>query len=171
MLELFLFLLLLNFDAFLTGLAFGIAGVRITMTACLLISSTTAIFFGCSMLLGTQLLAYFPFNILSKASFLFLLAFTVYLVAKYCGQSSRSSLAGLWRQPANLDNNADKRISAREAAVLGVALALDSLGGGLAFGLLQEAICLYTLLSAICCLVLLISSNLLGQYIINNLAK
>lgn len=171
MLERFLFLLLLNFDAFLTGMAFGIARVHIKITACCVIAAISALFFGLAMGLGIQIMACFPFEILSKISFLFLMAFTLYLIWKYCSQSSRSSFAGLWRQPEQVDNNADKKISAREAIVLGIALALDSLGGGLAFGLLRENIGVYTMLSGICCMALLFGANRLGQYIINNLTK
>ena len=135
--ELCLFLLLLNFDAFLTGLAFGFAGVRITSGACLLVAALSAL----------------------------------YLIAKYCGQNSRNGLAGLWRRPEAVDNNADKRITPKEAALLGVALALDSLGGGLALGILLENVWLYTLLSAVFCYILLVFANRLAYYIARNLQK
>lgn len=169
--ELCLFLLLLNFDAFLTGLSFGVAGVKITSPACLLVAVLSALFFAAAMGLGDWLFAWLPTELLSRLALVFLLLFTVYLIAKYCGQGSKSGLSGLWRRPAALDNNADKCISLKEAALLGVALALDSLAGGLALGILLDDFLLYVLLSAIFCYYLLAFANRLGQYIVGNLQK
>ncbi len=169
--ELCLFLLLLNFDAFLTGLAFGFAGVRITSGACLLVAALSALFLALAMNVGGWLFAWLHAEILSKLALGFLLCFTLYLIAKYCGQNSRNGLAGLWRRPEAVDNNADKRITPKEAALLGVALALDSLGGGLALGILLENVWLYTLLSAVFCYILLAFANRLAYYIARNLQK
>lgn len=169
--ELCLFLLLLNFDAFLTGLAFGFAGVRITPGACLLVAALSALFLAAAMNVGGWLFSWLHAEWLSRLALVFLLLFTLYLIAKYCGRDSRSGLSGLWRRPDKLDNNADKRISTREAALLGVALALDSLGGGLALGVLLEHVWLYTLLSALFCYFLLAFANRLGCYIVHNLQK
>ena len=116
MLELCLFLLLLNFDAFLTGLAFGFAGVRITNAACLLVSGLGALFLGLSMSAGGWLSALLHTELLSRLALVFLLLFTLYLIVKYCGKEGRGQLGGLWRRPARLDNNADKQISPGEAA-------------------------------------------------------
>ena len=168
--ELCLFLLLLNFDAFLTGLAFGFAGVRITSGACLLVAALSALFLALAMNVGGWLFAWLHAEILSKLALGFLLCFTLYLIAKYCGQNSRSGLAGLWRRPDRCANF-DKRITPKEAALLGVALALDSLGGGLALGILLENVWLYTLLSAVFCYILLAFANRLAYYIAHNLQK
>ncbi len=160
--ELCLFLLLLNFDAFLTGLAFGFAGVKITNPACLLVAALSALFLAAAMGLGGWLFAWLPTELLSRLALVFLLLFTVYLIAKYCGHGSKSGLNGLWQRPSALDNNADKRISLREAVALGVALALDSLAGGLALGILLDSFWLYAMLSAIFCYYLRALANRLG---------
>ena len=96
MLELCLFLLLLNFDAFLTGLAFGFAGVRITNAACLLVSGLGALFLGLSMSAGGWLSALLHTELLSRLALVFLLLFTLYLIVKYCGKEGRGQLGGLW---------------------------------------------------------------------------
>ena len=95
MLELCLFLLLLNFDAFLTGLAFGFAGVRITNAACLLVSGLGALFLGLSMSAGGWLSALLHTELLSRLALVFLLLFTLYLIVKYCGKEGRGQLGGL----------------------------------------------------------------------------
>ena len=171
MLELCLFLLLLNFDAFLTGLAFGFAGVRVTNGACLLVAALSALFLAAAMGAGGWLFGWLHTELLSKLALVFLLLFTLYLIGKYCGKESRFGLAGLWRRPAAVDNNADKRISLREAAMLGVALAVDSLAGGLALGILVDNLWAYVLLSAIFCYFLLAFANQLGYYVAHNLQK
>ncbi len=171
MLELCLFLLLLNFDAFLTGLAFGFAGVRITNAACLLVSGLGALFLGLSMSAGGWLSALLHTELLSRLALIFLLLFTLYLIVKYCGKEGRGQLGGLWRRPARLDNNADKQISPGEAAWLGVALAVDSVGGGLALGMLLPGPWVSAGLSALFCFCLLAGSNRLAYYIVHNLQK
>lgn len=168
--ELCLFLLLLNFDAFLTGLAFGFAGVRISNAACLLVAALSALFLAAAMRFGGWLAGWLQFAWLSKLALAFLLLFTLYLIVKYC-RGTDNGLSGLWRRPAALDNNADKCISLKEAAWLGVALALDSLGGGLALGILLTRFWQYMLLSAIFCYALLAFANRLGGYIAHNLQK
>ncbi len=169
--ELCLFLLLLNFDAFLTGLAFGFAGVRITNAACLLVSGLGALFLGLSMSAGGWLSALLHTELLSRLALVFLLLFTLYLIVKYCGKEGRGQLGGLWRRPARLDNNADKQISPGEAAWLGVALAVDSVGGGLALGMLLPGPWVSAGLSALFCFCLLAGSNRLAYYIVHNLQK
>ncbi len=166
MLELCLFLLLLNFDAFLTGLAFGFAGVRITNAACLLVSGLGALFLGLAMSAGGWLCGWLQTELLSRLALGFLLLFTLYLIAKYCGKEGRGRLGGLWRRPARLDNNADKQISFGEAAWLGVALAVDSLGGGLALGMLLPGPWVSAALSAVFCFCLLAGANRLAYYIV-----
>ena len=96
--ELCLFLLLLNFDAFLTGLAFGFAGVRITNAACLLVSGLGALFLGLAMSAGGWLSALLHTELLSRLALVFLLLFTLYLIVKYCGKEGRGQLGGLWRR-------------------------------------------------------------------------
>ncbi len=92
----------------------------------------------------------------------------MYLIVKYCGKEGRGQLGGLWRRPARLDNNADKQISPGEAAWLGVALAVDSVGGGLALGMLLPGPWVSAGLSALFCFCLLAGSNRLAYYIVRN---
>ncbi len=156
--------------ACLTGLAFGFAGVRITNAACLLVSGLGALFLGLSMSAGGWLSALLHTELLSRLALVFLLLFTLYLIVKYCGKEGRGQLGGLWRRPARLDNNADKQISPGEAAWLGVALAVDSVGG-LALGMLLPGPWVSAGLSALFCFCLLAGSNRLAYYIVHNLQK
>lgn len=167
--ELCLFLLVLNFDTFLTGLAFGVAGIMMTWGARAVIGACSAGFFGLAMWLGGLLPAVLPLESLQALASLVLLGCTLALVIKYCGRRSRGRLSGLWQRPAGLDSNADKRISPGEAVLLGVALALDTVAGGLAFGILDENALLGALLSGVICFVLLSLSNDLGHYTMRNL--
>ena len=120
---------------------------------------------------GGWLSALLHTELLSRLALVFLLLFTLYLIVKYCGKEGRGQLGGLWRRPARLDNNADKQISPGEAAWLGVALAVDSVGGGLALGMLLPGPWVSAGLSALFCFCLLAGSNRLAYYIVHNLQK
>lgn len=164
MLKLCLFLLVLNFDAFLSGLALGVAGIRAKAGAAALVALFSAGFFGASLWLGEGLLSFLPVNFLHKVGLVILVLLTLLWIGKFCGKD-RGGFAGMWRTPQNLDVNADKHLSTAEAALLALALALDSLGGGLAFGLLGEKPLLWSGLAAVLTYALFMSANWLGRFV------
>jgi putative Mn2+ efflux pump MntP len=169
MLELCLFLLVLNFDAFLTGLAFGLVGIHITFAASVLIAGCSGLFFGGGMIFGGILLSILPFEAFHDLSLLFLFLLALFLISKYCGKESRGRFSGLWRNPEKQDSNADEVISAGEGVALGVAIALDALVGGLAFGFIGENVPFWASLTALMCYVLLVGANLLGKFLCKNM--
>jgi putative Mn2+ efflux pump MntP len=171
MLELCLFLLVLNFDAFLTGLAFGLVGIHITFAASVLIAGCSGLFFGGGMIFGGILLAILPYEAFHDLSLLFLFLLALFLIAKYCGKESRGRFSGLWRNPEKQDSNADEVISAGEGVALGVAIAMDALVGGLAFGLIGENVPFWSALTALMCYILLVGANALGKFLQKNLRQ
>lgn len=169
MLELFVFLLVLNFDTFLTGLAFGVARIHITWGARLWIAGCSAVFFGFAMWCGGSLTELLPLESLRAPASLLLLVCTLAMVLKYCGQGANSRINDMWQRPSGLDSNADKRLCPQEAVLLGVALALDALIGGLALGMLEGDAALGALLSGMICLGMLAAANDLGLYTMKNM--
>ena len=164
MLRLCLFLLALNFDCFLSGLALGAAGIRSKPGAAALVAVISAAFFGLSLWLGEGLLVILPVKFLHKIGLAILLLLTLLWIAKFCGKG-HGGMAGIWRAPHNLDVNDDKRLSSAEAVLLAFALALDSLGGGLAFGLLGEKPLLWSLSAGVLTYVLFFGANRLGWFV------
>lgn len=170
MLKLCLFLLLLNFDCFLSGLAIGVAGIRVKSMAAALVALCSAVFFGCSLWFGESLLSILPVSFMNKLGLFLLILLTLLWIIKFCGKG-RGGVAGIWRRPHNLDANADKHLSPAESLLLAVALALDSLGGGLAFGLLGEHPLFWSLMSAAVTYALFIGANWLGRFVRLGLKK
>ena len=171
MLELCLFLLVLNIDCFLCGLAIGVAGIKVSRPAACLVAGCSALFFGVSLLMGETLLVLLPFDFLHEIGLGLLLLLIVVWLLKFCGGKSADSVGKFWRRPENLDSNTDKNLSGGEAVLLALALGVDSLGGGLAFGLLGEEPLFWTLLAAVITFVLLFSANKLGRLLLQNLRQ
>lgn len=165
MLKFGLFLLVLNFDALVSGLALGVAGIRVRPAAGGLVAGVSALFFGVALALGGSLAALFPVNLLHKLGLVLLAGLTLLWLGKFCG-ANRGGLAGIWRRPHQLDTNADKYLSLPEAALLALALALDSLSGGLAFGLLGQHILCWTALSGALAWAMFMGANRLGRVVV-----
>lgn len=169
--ELFCFLLALNFDCFLSGLALGVSGIRISTRAGLLVAGCSAFCFGVTMALGEQLLTWLPVKFLHSLGLVLLLLLTLGWIVSFCGKRGEGGLSNLWRRPEKLDSNADKTLSAVEAFLLSLALALDNLSGGLAFGLLGEKPALWAGLAAAVTFTLLAGANMLGRLLMRELKR
>ncbi len=192
--ELCVFLFVLNLDTFLTGLSFGVVGIRISGRARLVVGGCSGIFFGTAMLCGERLNEAIPVESLQSAASMLLLICTLLVVMKYCGQGAgrrlkkgnsnntdankgnahkiengKTGLNDMWRRPGKSDINADKSISVAEALLPGVALALDTLPGGVALGILQEQAFIGALLSGVICWAMLLTANELGLYTVKNI--
>lgn len=191
--ELCVFLLVLNLDTFLTGLSFGVVGIRISGWARLLVGGCSGIFFGIAMFCGERLNEAIPVAALQSMASIVLLVCTLLLVMKYCGlgagerlkkadaynikdikninniKDDKSRLNDIWQRPAKSDSNADKSISLAEALLPGMALALDTLPGGVALGILQEQTFIGAILSGFICWAMLRVANELGLYTSKNI--
>lgn len=162
MLKLGLFLLLLNFDSLLSGLALGVAGIRVRAAAGALVALFSALFLGTALWLGNGLLGLLPVDLLHKLGLGLLVGLTVLWIGEFC-LNKHGGLVGIWRTPCELDVNSDKYLSLPEAALLAFALAVDSLGGGLALGLLGENPLLWGVFSGVIAYVMFMGANFLGR--------
>lgn len=169
--ELCLFLLVLNFDCFLCGLALGVAGIKVSRPAAFLVAACSALFFGGSLLMGEALLVLLPLDFLHDIGLALLLLLILLWLLQFCGGKSADGVGKFWRRPQNLDINTDKSLSGSEAVLLSAALGVDALGGGLAFGLLGEKPLFWTLLAAVMTFGLLFSANKLGRLLLQNLRQ
>lgn len=162
MFKLGLFLLLLNFDSLLSGLALGLAGIRVRPSAGVLVAGLSAAFFGVTLWLGNGLLTLLPVDLLHKLGLGLLIGLTLLWIGEFC-LNRRGGLSALWRAPRELDVNCDKYLSLPEAAFLALALAVDSLGGGLALGLLGENPLFWSLLSGALAYAMFMGADFLGR--------
>lgn len=162
MLKLGLFLLVLNFDSLLSGLALGVAGIRVRPSAGGLVALFSAAFLGAALWLGNGLLGLLPVDLLHKLGLGLLVGLTLLWIGEFC-LNKHGGLVGIWRTPYELDADCDKYLSLAEAALLAFALAVDSLGGGLALGLLGQNPLFWSMLSGGIAYVMFMGANLLGR--------
>jgi len=146
--------LAMNMDCFAAGLAYSMAGIRLPVSSRLLMTAAMAATFALAMCLGGGLAELLP-AAFSKyaAAFLLILLGLVLLWQARVGKNREAEAVVkkdplIWqirlpffgvmiqvlRNPQEGDKNADKTISAWEAIPLGLALAVDSCGVGLAIG-------------------------------------
>lgn len=170
MLKYIMFLVVLNFDAFVSGLALGLGGIMVKSAAGVLVAVVSSVVFAVSLGFGAALVNLLPVVLLHRLGILLLLFLTLLWLIKFCGPS-HGGLAGIWRCGEQLDANADQNLAMGEAALLAVALSLDSLGGGLAFGLLGQEPLLWGLMSALVAWVMFVGANWLGREMCHMLAE
>ncbi len=146
--------LAMNMDCFAAGLAYSMAGILLPMSSRLLMTAAMAATFALAIGLGGGLAELLPEAYgRYMAAFLLILLGIVLLWQARAGKNKELGTVEekdplIWqirlpffgvmiqilRNPQEGDKNADKTISAWEAIPLGLALAIDSCGVGLAIG-------------------------------------
>lgn len=164
----FLFVLLLNFDVFVSGLALGMSGICVRPAAGALVAGVSAGCFAVAGLLGAWFAAIFPMELLQRLGLILVVAITALWLMKFYGKE-RGGLAGIWRTPDKLDKNDDKRLAWAEGVVLAFAAALDSLSGGVAFGLLGKNTLFWGAVSFAVAWLMFMGANRLVQAVRNNI--
>lgn len=163
MLELFVFLWVLHFDSFLTGLIYGLCGLKISKGSCAVAAVVSTAFFAAAIIFGQTLELFLPVGLLTKLAGLMLVCLTVLMVWKYCKGGYGEKISKIINEPDALDKNHDMQISVGECAMLSLALAIDALGGGMAFGILADHLEFWILLSAVMSFGFLYGANNLGK--------
>ena len=150
-----------NIDCSVTGMAYGLAGIRVTKGVRVLISLVAGLIFTLSLAAGDLLQTILPNRVAGIFSVALLLSYGCYLIYHNCKDNRKEKTAAeepdgqenpcaifsldlkflgimiqVLRHPSNADCDNDKTISFSEALVLGAALSFDSLGAGLAFGVM-----------------------------------
>jgi len=157
---LILFALALNMDTFATGVAYGIRRIKIPFSSLLIISGLSVLAITLSMLAGNVLAGFFSEAFAQRLGGIILLLIGIWFFLQSLGKniirgSGEAGATGeggktllhiriyslglvihVLREPHRADLDRSGEISAREALLLGTALAMDSFGAGFAACLL-----------------------------------
>lgn len=121
----------INIDSLVIGVAYGIAEIKMSLTAKLGISLSTGITLFVTVFLGNYFAGILNSSLLHWLSAVLLLIFGGVLIL--CSAFSEEQVLN---RPEKADSNSDKILSFKEAVLLGIALSADSLGAGFSLGLM-----------------------------------
>lgn len=154
-----------NIDNIGVRIAYSIRGIRITALKNLWISVITFILSSLSAFSGIFMSGYFPKHVSSIISMVLLTAIGVWIIAEpyinekretsssalepseaggevtagtetnNCGKKDKS-IYGILKKPENADLDNSKDIDFKEATLLGIALSINNIGGGLSAGMI-----------------------------------
>lgn len=165
-------------DSFFMSIAYGIERIRIPMKAVMIIAFCGTLLLGISVgLAGTlaQLLTpalgkWLSFAILCALGFSHLFQAQVkHYVNRHKQQPLIIRLRGIsfvidiFLDETKADQDHSKELSGKEAAYLGVALSLDSLASGLAYGIGAVHVSLLLTLSFVVGVIMILAGSLLGR--------
>ncbi len=170
--------LVMNIDGFTAGLAYRMAGMDLPLSSRLLMSGASAVILACSMLLGASIANFVPASALHYLPGVLLILMGLFLL--WQAKIKKQEAGGLiWqvrvpffgvmiqilRDPKHCDKNHDQTILGGEALYLGVALAMDSWGIGLALGVDETPVLLAVIMVAVIEFLLLTLSLRVGAYL------
>ncbi len=162
-----LFALSTNLDNLVIGVTYGIKRMRIPVTSNLIVALITFLGTILSMALGNTLAGFLPEATAQVIGSIVLLMIGLYSIGNYLRQRARQKTPHRdvkWpmEKPEKYDANRDKRIDGREALLLGVALALNNMGLGIAASAMGLAMLPVALLSCAVSFFSVLLGNWLG---------
>lgn len=119
-----------SIDGFGAGLACGIGRVKIPVLSIVLMGLAAGGAVLCSMLIGSLVGALLAPVLAKIIGGLLLIGFGLLMVWHLGKEEDKGGLLGLLNEPSQADADHSGSISAREAVILGLALALDGFGAG-----------------------------------------
>jgi putative sporulation protein YtaF len=136
-----------NLDNISVRIAYSIRGIKITLVKNLWISTITFIFSSMSAFSGSILSKLINHTISSVLSMIILIAIGLWIILEpYLNkkksilntesESSKNIIYNILIEPESADVDNSKDINFKEATFLGIALSLDSIGGGLGAGMI-----------------------------------
>ena len=181
-----LFAVALNLDSFAVGVSYGIRNIKLPVTSLLIISlmSMTAITF--SMLLGKTVAGYFSSTFAHRLGGLILLSIGLWVLIQALQENRKINSSDQYddgqpptlikihikflglviqilREPSRADLDHSGIISAREAVILGIALAMDAFGAGFAVAMMGFSLIFTALMVGIGHFILTYSGLLVGM--------
>lgn len=184
-----LFALAVSIDGFMVGLAYGTRRIHIPIISLAIISIASALAVAISMLCGKGLTYLIPESWNSLIGAIILIIIGIYFLLG-AGKDKIESLPAneegslitfsirplgiivqILKEPAKADFDGSGVISTREAFFLGLALALDALGAGIALAMSGFNILLTTLAVGLLKFILVNSGLYLGKFVVNTKFK
>ena len=161
-----------NIDNISVRIAYSIRGIKISISKNLWISVITFAIASCAAFSGNQLSQVFNKNITSIISMVILCLIGLWIIfgdrLKHKKKNSKTdsksaNLLEILENPEKADVDNSKQIDFKEATILGIALSIDNIGGGISAGMIGINPILVGLLSATISFLALWVGNLIAN--------
>jgi len=171
----FLIALSNNFDNIGVRIAYSIRGIKISNLINLWISVITFFISAFAAYSGTLLSGFFSKQISSIIAMTLLCAIGIWMIADHYvkqrrkGNAEEETAANILQalvHPEKADMDKSKNIDFKEATVLGIALSINNIGGGLSAGMLGLSALWVGLLSAVLSFIALWAGNYIAEFFI-----
>lgn len=180
MLDMFLLILATTCDSFFMSIAYGVEGIRISWKAILIIAFCGSMFLGISMMLAGVITCLLSSAIAKRISFVILFGLGLihifrsqvkYVIRRYKEKplvirfSNVSFVVDIMLDEKAADMDRSKELNSKEAMYLGIALSLDSLASGIAYGIGYAHVGLLLILSFSVGVTMIIGGRCIGSHI------
>ncbi len=163
-----------SIDGLGAGFAYGVRNLYVPYLSLLIVSISSSLALLVAMFLGRTMASFFSAEIASLVGGGILILVGVYIIwglfheggagdAPPHPGKGKTSLRGLLRDPEKADFDSSGSISSREAAILGLALAMDAFGAGFGAAMTGYSPLLTCLLVGLCKLVFVSGGVSLGK--------
>jgi putative sporulation protein YtaF len=160
-----------NLDNISVRIAYSIRGIKISVFMNLWISAITCIFTITAAFAGKELSGFFNAQISAIISMIVLCMIGLWIIfgdSIKTGYKKRqkkwNNLLDILGSPEIADSDNSKRIDFKEATILGIALSLDGVGGGLSAGMIGISPFILGLLSGLVSFFTLLIGNYLAEF-------
>jgi putative sporulation protein YtaF len=165
-----------NMDNIGVRIAYSIRGIRINTLKNLWISVITFIISSLSALLGTEISGIFSKQLSSVISMLLLVAIGIWIILEQYikrddkqdeadQKQNKGNIFNILRKPENADVDRSKTIDFKEATVLGIAMSINNIGGGVSAGMIGLNELLVGLMSALISFLALWTGNYITEFL------
>ncbi|MGO9013772.1 MAG: sporulation membrane protein YtaF [Dissulfurispiraceae bacterium] len=167
-----------NFDNIGVRIAYSIRGIKISTLINLWISVITFFISYFAAYSGSMITGFFGKHLSSIIAMLLLSAIGLWMIleqyirrvkndpAEEPDQENASNILHVLVKPENADMDRSKHIDFKEATILGIALSINNVGGGLSAGMMGLSSLLVGFLSAVISFIALWSGNYIAEYFI-----
>ncbi len=168
-----------NFDNIGVRIAYSIRGIKISHSINLWISVITFFISGFAAYSGTVISGYFSKQLSGIIAMVLLSAIGIWMIgdeyikrrrnrnlAEKSTEEDAKNILDILANPEKADMDKSKHIDFKEATVLGIALSINNVGGGLSAGMIGLSSFWVGLLSAVISFIALWSGNYIAEYFI-----
>jgi putative sporulation protein YtaF len=166
-----------NVDNIGARIAYSIRGIKITTVINLWISVITFVISALAAFSGTAMSDLFSKRLSSVVSMVLLTAIGVWMIVdpyirrrralvKEPDEARRNNILNVFLNPEHADRDNSKHIDFKEATVLGIALSINNIGGGLGAGMIGLNSWLVGLFSAIISFLALWAGNYVTEFFV-----
>lgn len=164
-----------NLDNISVRIAYSVCGIKISTAKNLWISAITFFIATLAALAGSRISSFFDEGVSSMISMLLLAGIGIWIIREQFVKprdnagdkqaGNKKALLNILRKPEYADADGSKEIDFKEAAVLGIALSLDNIGGGFSAGMMGLNMFYMGLMSGLVSFLALWTGNYISVYL------